>query len=105
MWLSLRTDVDYVTVEHTLEGGATETHSCKSLAESFKDKEVKVLETFKGETKGLKYRLFHMSRLRTAHMSRLPNMLRLKMELVWFISLLPSVQKIWMWRKNTICLC
>ncbi len=52
-------DVDYVTVEHTLEGGAKEKLVlAKPLLEKvFKDKEVKVLETFKGKKlKGVKYR-------------------------------------------------
>ena len=51
-------DVDYVTVEHTLEGGAKEKLIlAKALLEKvFKNKEVKVLETFKGrKLKGLKY--------------------------------------------------
>ena len=51
-------DVDYVTVEHTLEDGTKEKLIlAKPLLEKvFKGKEVKVLETFKGKKlKGVKY--------------------------------------------------
>jgi isoleucyl-tRNA synthetase len=51
-------DVDYVTVEHTLEDGTKEKLVlAKPLLEKvFKEKEVKVLETFKGKKlKGVKY--------------------------------------------------
>ncbi|HEU0295650.1 MAG TPA: isoleucine--tRNA ligase [Anaerolineales bacterium] len=51
-------DVDYVTVEHTLEDGTKEKLVlAKPLLEKvFKDQEVKVLETFKGKKlKGVKY--------------------------------------------------
>jgi len=51
-------DVDYVTVEHTLEDGAKEKLIlAKPLLEKvFKEQDVKVLETFKGKKlKGVKY--------------------------------------------------
>src|SRR5687767_13433630 len=51
-------DVDYVTVEHTMDDGTKEKLVlAKPLLEKvFKDKEVKVLETFKGrKLKGVKY--------------------------------------------------
>ncbi len=65
-------DVDYVTVEHTLDDGAKEKLIlAKPLMEKvFKDKEVKILETFKGrKLKGLKYQpLFtFVPPVKTAH--------------------------------------
>ena len=56
--VAVHPDVDYVTVEHTLEDGAKDKLIlAKSLLEKvFKEKEVKVLETFKGKKlKGAKY--------------------------------------------------